>query len=201
MTSTEPDAALTGGVSLLERAITYLLGSLHRIGPDDMSRPTPCGRWDLCALLVHVSDSLLTLQEAIGDRSFSSRTRHEPPATITQLVRTQATSLLGAWVQAPGSADLVYVAGGRPVTATLVAATGALELAVHGWDIAQACGAADHPIPALLADELLELSALFVTAAERPGQFAPPVLVPPAAGPADRLVAFLGRVPLVSSGR
>ena len=67
-------------------------------------------------------------------------------------------------------------------------------MAVHGWDVARACGR-DRPVPPSLAEELLDLSPLFVSAADRPGRFAPPVDVPPLAGPGDRLVAFLGRRP------
>jgi uncharacterized protein (TIGR03086 family) len=69
-----------------------------------------------------------------------------------------------------------------------------VEIAVHGWDVAQACGR-PRPIPPQLAEELLQLAPLLVTDADRPGRFAPPVAVPAGASPGDRLVAFLGRGP------
>jgi hypothetical protein len=75
-----------------------------------------------------------------------------------------------------------------------VTSTGALEVAIHGWDVARSCGHR-RPIPRSLAEEMLELSPLFITDADRPVRFAAPVDVPPLAGPADRLVAFLGRHP------
>jgi len=65
---------------------------------------------------------------------------------------------------------------------------------MHGWDVAHACGH-PRPIPQHLAEELLLISPLLVTDADRPARFAAPVAVSPHAGPADRLVAFLGRCP------
>jgi uncharacterized protein (TIGR03086 family) len=85
---------------------------------------------------------------------------------------------------------------GRPVPPGVVAATGAVELTVHGWDIARTVGV-DRPIPPALAEEILDLVSLFVSPADRPGRFAPPVRIAATARPGDRLVAFLGRDPFV----
>jgi hypothetical protein len=64
--------------------------------------------------------------------------------------------------------DAVTVAD-RRLPCPIVATTGALEVAVQGWDVARACGH-DREIPAGLADQLLELAPLIVTAADRPWQ-------------------------------
>ncbi|NJC73921.1 TIGR03086 family protein [Planosporangium thailandense] len=196
--------ALTGGVTLLERAISYTLGSLHGVTPAALPYRTPCRRWDLRTLLAHLDDSLLALEEAIGAgrvdvASGVGRTDlgaaaagHGSPADPTAVLRDRARHLLGAWT-AVDRRHTVSVAG-YPLTGGIVTTTGAIEIAVHGWDVARACGR-HHPIPAPLAEELLELSPLFVTDDDRPVRFAPPVDVSPLAGPADRLVAFLGRRP------
>ena len=84
--------------------------------------------------------------------------------------------------------------GGHTLTSVLVAGTGAIEITVHGWDVARACGRTD-PVPPALADELLDLAPLLVACTDRPGRFDRPVPVPPGAAPGDRLVAFLGRQP------
>ncbi|MEV0159749.1 hypothetical protein [Nonomuraea fuscirosea] len=108
------------------------------------------------------------------------------------LVRDGATEVLGRWAAMAGD-DLVPV-GDRHLTSPMVAAIGAIELTAHGWDVARACG--EHrPIPPLLAEELLDLARLFVTAQDRPGRFAPPVAVPAHAPPQDHLLAHLGRHP------
>jgi uncharacterized protein (TIGR03086 family) len=76
----------------------------------------------------------------------------------------------------------------------LVAGAGAIELAVHGWDVARTCRA-DRQIPADLADELLDLAVVLIRSGDRPGRFGRPVAVSGDAPPGDRLLAFLGRAP------
>jgi uncharacterized protein (TIGR03086 family) len=179
--------SLIGGAGLLERAIGYALGSLQLVTPDDLSRPTPCHEWDLHALLVHMNDSMAALHEAVDSGHVELRPRTGEPATdLVRSLETRAGGLLGACGR-----DVVTI-GDRQLTGALVSCAGAVEITVHGWDVAQACGQ-DRPIPAELADELLDLSCLFVTEADRPGRFAPAVAL--SGPPGRRLVAFLGRTP------
>jgi hypothetical protein len=77
-------------------------------------------------------------------------------------------------------------------TPSLAIVVGAVELAVHGWDVSVACGR-DHPIPARLALGLLSLSQLIIDHSMRRSLFDGPVPVSPLASPSDQLVAFLGR--------
>ena len=88
----------------------------------------------------------------------------------------------------------VILIGGHWLPRDIAAGAGALEVAMHGWDIALACGRPE-PIPVPLAARLLQLSPLLVPAAGRAPLFAEPVPVPAAAGPSDQLAAFLGRPP------
>ena len=83
--------------------------------------------------------------------------------------------------------------GGLPVPPGLVTCTGAVEIAVHGWDVSAARGRGACPIPAALATRMLRLSPLLV--AGREGLFGVPVDVPAQASPGDRLVGYLGRRP------
>ena len=86
--------------------------------------------------------------------------------------------------------------GGLPVPAGLVACTGAVEIAVHGWDVSAARGggrAGPATIPAGLATRMLRLGPLIV--AGREGLFADAVDVPAQASPGDQLVGYLGRCP------
>jgi hypothetical protein len=80
-----------------------------------------------------------------------------------------------------------------PLNPGTVAAAGALEIAVHGWDISHACGHHRH-IPYPLAADLLEICPDMVPA-ERHPLFDPEIPAPPSASPSDRLVAYLGRPP------
>src|SRR6266487_5294171 len=65
MTEERATAPPVAGVALLERAVGYALGSLHLVTPAAMSRRSPCRGWDLRALLGHMDDALVALQEAV----------------------------------------------------------------------------------------------------------------------------------------
>jgi uncharacterized protein (TIGR03086 family) len=70
----------------------------------------------------------------------------------------------------------------------------ALDIAVHGWDLAVATGQ-----PALIDDNLAEPVLAFaretITAETRAPRIGPEIVVPAEASATDRLVAFLGREP------
>ncbi len=211
MSESRAPGTLFGGVALLERAISYTLGSLHIVTSPALSRRTPCAEWDLRGLLAHMNDSLVALQEAVDvghvdvghvDAGHGPGHAHgpghgpvtghdDPAADIVDALKGRACRLLGAW--AGGGGDLVFV-GGCPVSTSIVTCVGAVEVAVHGWDVARACGR-HRPIPVELAGELLRLCPAFVAGTDRPARFAPPVAVSPLATSSDRLVAFLGRDP------
>ena len=196
MTEASPGAAtLSGGVALLERAVSYTLGQLHVVTRADLSRPTPCADWDLRGLLLHLDDSLAALQEALVVGQVEAPGRVYGPAdsavALVGALRGRACRLLGALAEAGD--DLVWV-GGFPIPASVVTSAGAVDIAVHGWDVARACGRA-QPIPGQLAEDMLEISRLLVSEADRPVRFAAAVPVPREASASDRLLGYLGRNP------
>ncbi|MEV3854556.1 TIGR03086 family metal-binding protein [Streptomyces sp. NPDC050095] len=177
---------------LLERALAYALGSLAGVTPCQLARPTPCAQWDLGALIGHLDDSLDALREGLGGGcvGLGAGPRTLLGADPGAGFRERARDLLGTAVR---DAEPVLVAD-RGLPAGVVAAVGAVEIAVHGWDVAEARGVR-RPVPPALAAELLPLARRFVTSVERGTGFAEPVDVAPGACPGDRLVAFLGRRP------
>ena len=185
------DVALRAGVAVLERAVAYCLGSVTLVRPPMLARPTPCAYWDLHDLLEHLIDSMAALEEAVT----TGRVTLVPPTRagdLLPMVREGAARLMGAWTNACG-ASLVRVEEAQ-LSTPLVAGAGAIELAVHGWDVARACGA-DRPIPDGLADELLDLAVILIRPADRPGRFGRAVGLPGDAPPGAKLVSFLGRTP------
>ena len=72
----------------------------------------------------------------------------------------------------------------------LLVATAALEITVHGWDVAQATGL-DHPLPDDLARRLLPVARRMVADEDRAERFSAPVRPLPA--PAGRAAAGLPR--------
>lgn len=181
---------LLGGVALLERAVGYALACLDTADGADLRAPTPCADWDLAALLAHLDDSLLALHEAAATGRVFAEPGDYTTADPVALLRDRATRLVGAWAAPLPRKEITL--GDLDLTAVVVTATGALEIAVHGWDVARACGA-NRPIPDDLATELMALARLLVIPDDRQVRFAPEVAAPFGAVPGDRLVAFLGR--------
>jgi uncharacterized protein (TIGR03086 family) len=187
---------LEGGSALLRPAIGYALAAADAITPGLLRRPTPCRGWDLGMLLRHVNESLAALREATGSGRVSAWPADEPPGgDLAATFRDRARELADSCGGVCDHSDRVIGIGDRSITLSTVAVLGALEVALHGWDISRACGPA-RPIPAPLAADLLEIAPLLVGEFDRAPLFAPPVTPAPDAGPSDRLAAFLGRDPL-----
>ena len=187
---------LSTGLGLLESAVSYALASAGLATPQHLTLATPCTGWDLRMLLDHVSDSLDVLSEAVCTGSVglgpSPGDDGPGPDPVTGL-RRRATRLLATCAAAGPPERLVAIAD-RELTTSLVAMTGAIEIAVHGWDISVACGV-HRPVPADLAAALLPITPLLITPSTRPGLFGDPVPVSEPCSPGDRLTAFLGRQP------
>jgi uncharacterized protein (TIGR03086 family) len=170
-----------------------------------MALPTPCADWDLAMLLAHLNASIADLETAISAGTLDlERPPDHAVGDPVETLRDRAAQLLcAAYVY--GVPGRFVAVSGLPVPAGLVACTGAVEIAVHGWDVSVARGAAVRPIepvrliepvrpiPAALASRMLGLCPLLV--AGREGLFADPVEVAAQASPGDKLVAFLGRDP------
>jgi uncharacterized protein (TIGR03083 family) len=208
---------------LLERAIRYALSAAGHTTPQLLTEPTPCPGWDLGTLLLHLGESFDTLAGSLRARTLDPGRGYSgaegptgapsapaggellngaappdqwEPLSDGELVAGlagRAAALLWACAEVQGGQEPV-AAGDRWLTTGVVAITGAIEVAVHGWDIAMTCGTG-VPVPSGLATELLPYAALLVPRQSRPGLFADPVPVPRRSCSGDRLVAFLGRQP------
>ncbi|MET0741055.1 MAG: TIGR03086 family metal-binding protein [Candidatus Nanopelagicales bacterium] len=183
--------ALAPAVELLERSLAYTRTTLASVPSDPLrwAVPTPCAEWDLAALLAHMNDAL----DAFNEASYGAvglDLMRQPDVTIAGIQR-KACALLGAW---SGSYPAVVWVGDAHLPGRLLAATAALEITVHGWDVAQATG---HPaaIPSALADDLLLFTAYVIAPEDRGRRFAAPVPVDDPASSADRLLAVTGRDP------
>ena len=185
-------APLTRGLELLESAVGYALASTAMVTPQLLSRPTPCPAWDLAMLLDHVTDSVSVLHEVISAGRIGTRDARRGSDPVLRL-RGQLVALLAS-TTAAGPADRPVAIRDRELTASMVAVAGAIEITVHGWDIAVACGR-NRPVPPALAAVLLATAPLLVPADTRPALFADPVRLHGPACPGDELVAFLGRRP------
>ncbi|MGI5163106.1 TIGR03086 family metal-binding protein [Spirillospora sp. CA-253888] len=195
MNPAEAAALQRYGAELLERSIAYALVALQPVTPGALARPTPCTGWDLGMLLAHFSDSLAALHEAVDAGTVGPPAGAAPPPWDDPAAgcRAAAGRLVGAWTAA-GRQDRLVTVGGCALRAGVVAGTGAIEIAVHGWDVARALGER-RAIPPSLAARLLRLAPALVTEENRDRLFAPETAPPEDAPAGDRLLAFLGRDP------
>jgi len=189
---------LIPAVRLLEAAVDYGMECVEGVVPGALTLPTPCTGWNLATLLVHLDDSVTALREA-PEQGCVTPPPAEPTgsaddrsaAELVAAIRGGTHALLEGWRRA---ADRPVAVGGWPLAGEVVAFVGAVEIAVHGWDVAVTCGGA-RPIPASVAREMLRWGPLIADDETRPQLFAPEVPVPVSAAAGDRLVAFLGRRP------
>ena len=177
---------LPGAIGLLAGAVSYMLGVCAPLGPGEMALPTPCPHWDLARLLSHLCESMADLEAALRTGRLDldgppGRTGGDP----VEALRDRAAELLCAGYCYGGPERFVTV-GGLPIPAGVVACTGAVEIAVHGWDVSAARARAgrgraggdgdvrETPIPAALATRMLRLGPLLVAgqggAVRRPGR-------------------------------
>jgi uncharacterized protein (TIGR03086 family) len=127
-----------GATGLLVGAISYTLGVCALVGPGDMTLPTPCPEWDLAMLLAHLSASMADLETGIRTGTLDLERPPDSPADDpVETLRDRAAQLLCAVYGYDSAVRFVAVAG-LPVPAGLVACTGAVEIAVHGWDVSAA---------------------------------------------------------------
>ncbi|KQY57579.1 TIGR03086 family metal-binding protein [Nocardioides sp. Root140] len=178
----------TDPVELLERAIGYARGALGAAATADPDSPTPCSEWRLGALLAHMSDSLDAFTEA-SSGLISIRPPSGDDPTPVGVLYDQACTLLGAWTS---PAARTVRLGDRRLASGILLSAGALEIAVHAWDVARATRF-DAPLPEGLATDLLPAAYALVDAADRGVRFAEALPVPDAAPASVRLLAFLGR--------
>lgn len=184
---------LAASVALFEQSAWYALAGLSAVTAADLARPTPCAGWDLHALLLHLADSADALAGLMTGGSTGLATPPPPPGDAVAAAGDRTRRLLGALSSASDD-DMLCQIEDRALWASTAARVGAIEFAAHGWDISAACRT-QRPIPADLADSLLELAPLLITDLTRQPEFGPPVPVPAGADPGDRLLGFLGRRP------
>jgi uncharacterized protein (TIGR03086 family) len=188
MTTVSPPAS----VAVLDSAVTWAHGCLQLARTSDLTLPTPCSAWNLGDLLAHMEDSL----EALGEAAELGRVKVSEVAdpqdagrTIDRLVQ-RACATRAAWLHRLTSAPISV--GDLALGRDTLAMVGALEIAVHGWDVAQAVGH-DRRIPEDLAARLYPVATVVVTPRERGSRFAAAVEVPANAPASTRLLAHLGR--------
>jgi uncharacterized protein (TIGR03086 family) len=186
---------MNGGTALLEQAIGYAVEATSNVTPESFSNSTPCRAWNLEMLLTHLCESLTTLHSGIVTGHvdlFPERAQLSLAMDPALVFCDRAGQLLSARdaVASRGHVDIAD----RPIPGIALECAGAIEIAVHGWDVSQAC-TRPRPIPDALAAGLLAVAPLYVPETGRYPLFDAPVKMAVHSGLSDQLVAYLGRNP------
>jgi uncharacterized protein (TIGR03086 family) len=178
-------------VAVLDSALVWAAQRLEGALEVDPGRPTPCRDWDLGRLLRHLDDGLLTLGEAgaLGHVSTDPLPRRES-GTLVELALRHARAAQQAWHGRITSAPIGV--GDLALAREDLVEVGALEVAVHAWDVSWATGEHAH-LPDHLAVPLLDVADAVVTHDQRGRRFGAPQMVSPRAPAGTRLLAHLGR--------
>ena len=194
--TTATDAALARVLDHDRAALAHMARLVDQVALDDLARPTPCTGWDVHALLDHVvGGNVLYARAAAGeDADWDTRSDdHLGDDHRAAFVRS---------AEAVTDAFAVVAATGTPIALPFGALTPAwaipihfVDVLVHGWDLAAACGL-DRTLDRDLATAALESVAAYPAETwGDPRFFAHRVEPPEGATITERLVAAVGRSP------
>jgi len=183
----------------LQRACAATEPIVERLSPADYGKTTPCTEWDVRDLVNHLLGTLELGRALLSDT---------PPAVAVAPGEVPADDLAGddpAKAYRVGVDSLLAAAGGDAFTRVHATPLGdmpgvvlggftALDIFVHGWDLARATGQ-PTALGDDLAEEILGFAHQAVTAETRAPRIGPEVPAPDGASATERLVAYLGRTP------
>jgi uncharacterized protein (TIGR03086 family) len=188
---------------LNRRAVLQSVEIVSSAKNDQWELPTPCARWTLSELLVHmVAQNHGFAAAADGETEDASIFHARPLGSDPRQTYAESAERVIASFAADGVLEReIWLPEVRPVggfPAPMAISFHFLDYVVHGWDVAAAIG-----VPAVFDDDLVaaahDVTRRFVPdgpARRRPGSaFGPSVPVPDAASDFDRLLGLLGRSP------
>jgi uncharacterized protein (TIGR03086 family) len=164
------------------------------VTPAQLSQPTPCGDWDVRALLNHTISGVYMFDDAAQEKEFdTSRFTKDLVGSDPADNYGQAAARLGQTVRQPGVLDRTWTMpfGGTPGQIAISIAT--VEALQHGWDVAKATGQQADFDPELTEAGLQAAQLFPPDIVRQPGVFGPEKECDPDAPLQDRLAAFLGR--------
>jgi uncharacterized protein (TIGR03086 family) len=180
--------------NMLDQALQSTLAILVKVRSDDLDAPTPCASWDVRALINHFIGSARWWAAMVTGEDvavYANYAAGDFVAAYEESIRI-AVAAFGAEGVLEQTIRLPF--GEFP--GAVVRDMAATDQFTHGWDLARAIGYPADLDPAL-AGRLLSHARLAIVdefrGADGQAPFGPAVEAPAGAGPADQLVAFLGR--------
>jgi uncharacterized protein (TIGR03086 family) len=172
---------------LLRRALDQTAGLIAAVAPEQRTAATPCGDWDVAALVGHVVHGLDNFTAtARGEKPDWSRPRPPVEGDWAAAFRGRAGELVEVWQAAPEDR--------RPQADMQIT-----EQAVHGWDLASAIGRPSAELDAAVGEHALQFGRVMLKPEWRGAggnnAFGDEVAVPDDAPVYDRLAGWFGRDP------
>ncbi|HTZ15150.1 MAG TPA: TIGR03086 family metal-binding protein [Mycobacterium sp.] len=188
-----PDSPPTDELASAEATLGVLQHVLHPISRDELSKSTPCSKYDVTQLTDHLLNSINLLGAAAG----APPSKRDTDDSVERQIVGAARPALDAWHRR--GLDGTVTLGPNEIPGTFAVSILSVEFLVHAWDYA---AATTHPIdvPESLADYVLGLAHKVITPEGRATVgFDDPIAVPDDAPALDRLVAFTGRNPAAAN--
>ncbi len=176
-------------VTATEAVLAAIQPVLRVYGPADRPRPTPCEEFTAEELFDHLIGSLVQLGGLAGGTVVAAK-----EGTVENCISLTAGQAIDAW-RAVDLDGTVSGPGGQEMPAAYLASILPVELALHGWDFAQARGL-DLDLDDELVAYLRTLAEGLVPGGRENGNFKPEVAAPEGASALDQLAAYAGRTPL-----
>jgi uncharacterized protein (TIGR03086 family) len=180
----------------LERAYARTRSILVNVAPDQLSAPTPCQSWQVRDVVNHLIGVSFFYAETLNTGAAPPPV--EADFTSGDLMTTfdeAADRALTAFA-APGAEQKTVTLRLGPLPGRAFMGIAAIDVLVHGWDLARATGQPTDFEPEL-AEQLLDGARALLQPSLRgddgKAPFGEEQPAPPDATPTDRLAAFLGR--------
>jgi uncharacterized protein (TIGR03086 family) len=177
-------------------------GPLRAVTPDLLTTATPCGDYDVRALVDHLAWGAVLSQRAATrtplERDWSSLTPAPfldgvPVEQWAAAVPAELDTAADAWAD-PAAWEGETVMGTTPMPAEVVGPLMLAEFVLHGWDLARAVGA-PYDVAAELGEATLAAVRPVAQMGRDGGWYGPEVPVPADAPAFDRALGLTGRDP------
>jgi uncharacterized protein (TIGR03086 family) len=177
--------------------LDHFTSCVHRLGPDDWDRPTPCAGWTALDVLGHVGGATRFGTQLLTGQPTTMPPTDQPATTVEGDPVAWWHALVGPARAAVDGVDLEQVVdsplGPRSIADGL--RFPAIDLFVHGWDLVRATGHRVE-IPTLVIEFATNAFAELPDAAMRnPRVFAAAHEADATASPSDAFLAWTGRDP------
>jgi uncharacterized protein (TIGR03086 family) len=176
------------------RASAFFGEIVREVADDEWDLPTPCADWDVRTVVAHVVVGDSQIPQLFAGEAVEELEEYSPTVLGTNPLaawRGTALAAIRAFA-APGALERRYPHPVGNVRGRTVIGFRISDSLVHAWDIAQAVGE-----DVLLDPELCEYALDFwfpmATTLSSSGYYSPALMPAADAGPAERLLALLGR--------